>query len=135
MLAITCHTVVAMKPRTSSLSQAVPRRSLFRLSDTPLFEPRQRWRGMTVLDYYGRIIGTVKDVLVEHRTLDEVVNQDRDDRAWGVRATYAVVLVGGGLLARFTSRTVLIPISRLSEQEGVLRAEEDLSHIRTTLSA
>jgi hypothetical protein len=113
-----------------------PRRSLFRLADTPLFEPRQSWRGMKVLDRYGRSIGVVKDVLVEHRTLEEVVRQERDDRAWGVRATYAVVAVGDGLLARLTGRrSVLIPVSRLTEEEGALRADEDLSHIRTTLSA
>ncbi len=121
--------------RTLAPSQP-PRRSLFRLADTPLFEPRQRWRGMKVLDRYGRSIGVVKDVLVEHRTLEEVVRQERDDRAWGVRATYAVVAVGDGLLARLTGRhSVLIPVSRLIEEDGVLRADEDLSHIRTTLSA
>jgi hypothetical protein len=115
--------------------QSLPKRSLFRLSETPLFEPRQRWRGMRVLDRYGRSIGWVRDVLVEHRTLDEAVKQDRDDRAWGVCATYAVVTVGAGLFARFSSRTVLIPVPRLIEHQGVLQADEDLSDIRTTLSA
>ena len=122
--------------RTAVPPQTLPRRSLFRLADTPLFEPRQKWRGMKVLDRYGRSIGMVKDVLVEHRTLEEVVRQERDDRAWGVRATYAVVAVGDGLLARLTGRrSVLIPVSRLTEEDGALRADEDLSHIRTTLSA
>lgn len=121
--------------RTVASSQPA-RRSLFRLADTPLFEPRQSWRGMKVVDRYGRSIGAVKDVLVEHRTLEEVVRQERDDRAWGVRATYAVVAVGDGLLARLTGRrSVLIPVGRLTEEDGVLRADEDLSHIRTTLSA
>lgn len=115
--------------------QPRPKRPLFLLGDTALTEPRQRWRGRKVLDRYDRQLGVVKDVLVEHRSLDEVLSQDIDGRAWGVRATYAVVRMGTGWRSHFGARTVLIPVSRLEEDGDALRTDQDLIDIQLMLSA
>lgn len=109
---------------------------MFKLTDTQFVEPHQHWLGRTVIDRYGEPIGQVVDLLVEERNYDDAIRADRDVNAWTVRAAYAVVRVGSGLLRRFARSKVLIPVSTLSEAgDGQLQTDEDGGYIRLTLAA
>lgn len=108
---------------------------MFKLTDTRLVEPHQEWLGRSVVDRYGERIGQVVDLLVEERRFDEAILHEQDVNAWTVRASYAVVRVGSGWLGRFSKRKVLIPVAKLTEQDGELRTDDDAGYIRLTLAA
>ena len=108
-------------------------RALFFLGDTALSEHLASWRGRRVRDSQGRAIGVIKDLLVEHRTLDEAARDTRATVGWGVRPRYALLnLAMGGLWPR--RRCVLVPIWSFREDGRALRFSGDVHHLRTTVS-
>lgn len=106
------------------------RRALFRLSDTPLEEGHRAWIGQRVLDRRGDVIGRVREVMVEQRSLEEVAREDAAATGWGVRAVYAVVNVRRGWFRR---ASVLLPVARLRQGISGLTCDEDALLMRSLL--
>jgi hypothetical protein len=107
--------------------------ALFFLGDTALAEPRAAWRGRRVLDASGGRIGHVRDVMVEHRSLDEVARASASRDGWGVRARYAVVAIRRAPWRR--RHQVLIPAWQLRESDRDLIFDGDAHHLRLTVTA
>ena len=109
---------------------------VYKLKETHLEEDHKAWVGREVVDRYGRHLGRVKEILIEERTLDDALKEDRDPQGWTAKADFVVVNVETGLLARLRARhVVMLPIGAVQEQSGVLAADEDGDEIRNALAS
>lgn len=109
---------------------------IYQLKETGLVEDHQNWIGREVRDHYGRHLGHVKEILVEERTWDDAVREDKDPQAWTARADFVVVSVEAGLLDRIHARhTVVLPVEALQDKDGRLVVDEDRDDIRVALGA
>jgi len=104
------------------------------LKETHLEEDHKAWVGREVVDRYGRHLGHVKEILIEERTLEDALKEDRDPHGWTAKADFIVVNVETGLLGRLHARhVVMLPISAVQEQNGILVTNEDGDEIRIAL--
>ena len=109
---------------------------IYQLKETHLEEGHKDWVGREVRDRYGRHLGHVKEILVEERTLEQALAEDRDPRGWAARADFIVVGVETGLLGRLRAQhTVMLPIDTVQQRDRILVADEDGDEIRTALRA
>ena len=104
---------------------------LMHLSDTPLWVAQEAWIGQPVLDRRGQRLGSVSDLLVEVRSLDEACGMSEVE--WGVRAAYAEVACRASRWPFARRRTVCVPIAGLREVSGGLQSDEDAFDLRLML--
>jgi hypothetical protein len=109
-----------------------PRRTLLHLRETPLVDDHRAWFGRKVLDVRGHALGRVRDILIEHRSLEESAREDPTGRSWGVRAVYAVVVSRRGLLRR---RSLLLPVAQMRDCGPDLRCAEDALAVQALLGS
>ena len=81
---------------------------MYKLKETHLEEDHKEWVGREVVDRYGRHLGHVKEILIEERTLEDALKEDRDPHGWTAKADFVVVNVETGLLARLRARHVVM---------------------------
>jgi len=98
------------------------------LADTPLWVPEAAWVGRKVVDRYGHELGRVSDVLVDVRSIDETAPDER-----GVRAAFAAVDRRRGFMRWRRPEQLLLAVSRLTERDGMLEADEDALALRPLL--
>jgi hypothetical protein len=111
-------------------------RPLYKLKETRLEEDHKQWVGREVMDRYGRHLGHVKEILIEERTLEDALREDRDPRGWTAKADFVVVNVETGVLGRLHARhVVMLPISAIRERNGMLATDEDGDEIRVALAS
>ena len=107
---------------------------VYQLKETHLEEPHKRWVGREVKDRYGHHLGHVREIMVEERTLEDALREDRDPQGWVARADFVTVGVETGLLGRLRAQhTVMLPIDAVQEEGDVLVADADGDEIRVAL--
>ena len=109
---------------------------IYKLKETHLEEDHKHWVGREVVDRYGRRLGHVKEILIEERTLEDALREDRDPQGWTAKADFVVVNVETGVLARLHARrVVMLPMSAIQERNGMLATDEDGDEIRIALAS